>query len=241
MKVFDDLIEQTEVLLLQNESKSKPFDAKKMAKQGSQNQLILGSESAYELGSHDKNSISFLCASDSDSICQGDEVVLIGKDLDQIHANTNFARITLVKTESMQDKTEQQIFNSIKAIELKKYDFSVDGFMMRASGLSGREQVRVSKKALKKGLSLFEIGNRFISQYKQNAQIKNVKIIFITLEDFDYAKLESIGRSVATRTKALDHMIKDLKMDCASCEWKVVCDEVEGMKEAHERILRSFK
>ncbi len=227
-------------LLLPNKSESKPFDEKKLAKVGSKNQLILGSESAYELGSHDKNSISFLCVSDNDSICTSDEVVVIGNDLDKINANSNYARITLVQTVSLEDKTEQQIFNSIKAIELKKYDFAINGFMMRASGLNGREQIRVSKKELKKGLSFFEIGNRFISQYKKNKQIKNIKIIFVTLDDFDYASLETISLSVATRTKALDHMVKDLKMDCNSCEWKVVCDEVDGMKQAHERILNTI-
>ena len=34
-----------------------------------------------------------------------------------------------------------------------------------------------------------------------------------------------------------DVVLTDLKMDCKACEWKIVCDEVEGMKVLHQKQL----
>ena len=33
----------------------------------------------------------------------------------------------------------------------------------------------------------------------------------------------------------LDHALADVSMNCRACEWKPVCDAVEGMKELHQQ------
>jgi len=108
--------------------------------------------------------------------------------------------------------------------------------MLRASALSNREQVRVSKKALKSGLSFEAVGNLFIRKYKENKHVKAVTVIFVTQPDAPFAELEELAELSSEITRALNHILSDIDMDCRACGWKPVCDEVEGIKEMHSKI-----
>ena len=54
--------------------------------------------------------------------------------------------------------------------------------MMLSSSMDQKEQVRVSKKAVKKGLDFATVGNLMIQRYKEEFQVKHVQILFITRE-----------------------------------------------------------
>ena len=66
-------------------------------------------------------------------------------------------------------------------------------------------------------------------------------MIFITVLEVDYIKLDSIGSLSMDIFRALNHAIKDLQMDCKRCSWKVVCDQVEGMKEMYQKNDKRIK
>ena len=61
-----------------------------------------------------------------------------------------------------------------------KYHVYPEGYMMRVSPENQREQVRVSKQAVKRGISFRAIGNNFIKKYKENKLIDHVCVIFVT-------------------------------------------------------------
>lgn len=238
MNIFDGIIEEVAKLLKTEKSNSYAYSSAGMAKSTKKHELILGSESAYELGASDKSCVNFVALTMREDLVFSDEVVVFGGDLQDITQNSNFARITLIRTDDISTKGEQTAYNIFKEIELSKFNVAIDGYMMRSSGLYGREQVRVSKKILKKGIDFAGVGNRFISQYKTNRHVLAVKVIFITLDNFCYEQLENLAEKSNRRIKALNHMLSDLKMDCKACEWKPVCDEVDGMKEMHQNMLK---
>ena len=105
--------------------------------------------------------------------------------------------------------------------------------MMRISAASQREMVRVGKTALEKGLGFEQVGKLFLQSYHKNPQVEAVKLVFITLSDFPYEELEIYIKKAEEITKAIDHILKNLSMDCNVCSLKQICDEVEGMKELH--------
>ena len=45
--------------------------------------------------------------------------------------------------------------------------------------------------------------------------------------------LDGLAARTNKITGALNHILDDVDMDCKACEWKPVCDEVEGLKEMH--------
>ena len=105
--------------------------------------------------------------------------------------------------------------------------------MIRAAAFSNREQARVSRKALDKGLTFEQVGNLFIRQYRRSRFVQTVKVIFITLPQAPYRDLDGLAARTNKITGALNHILDDVDMDCKACEWKPVCDEVEGLKEMH--------
>jgi len=236
MKIYDDIILETEQLFASREPRVFAYEPKNTAALGEKNELILVREAAFELGEGSLPSVSFTVVTDSEKLLSADQTLLFGKDLLELSADAPFARITILCTDDLEENGEQGAYGIIKNIDMKKCDISPKGYMMRAAALSNREQVRVSKSAIKAGLSFEHVGNLFISKYKENRHVKAVTVIFVTLPDAPYAELDRLAQRSADITKALNHILADIKIECRACEWKPVCDEVEGMKEMHFKM-----
>ena len=160
-----------------------------------------------------------------------DETILVGKDLADIKGDISFARVSLIELDEIED--EQKAHDIVRKIEYIKYHYFPKGYMIRTNSLSSAENVRVSKKALKDGISFEHIGNMLISKYKENKNVKAVKIFFITDPSVNYGNLQKLAEKNSNVIEALDHVIRDLNLDCDACKLKAICDEVEGMKELH--------
>ena len=237
MKIYDEIIRKTTELLAAVKPREYAYNTKNSAAEGKKNELILSREAAFELGEGSLPSVSYTAITDNEELITGDRILLFGKDLQEIAKDSPFARITILLTDNIEENGDQGAYSIIKNIDMKKYDVPPKGYMMRASALSNREQVRVSKTAIKAGLSFERVGNLFISKYKENKHVRAVTVIFVTLPDAPYAELERLASGSTEITSALNHIIADIKMDCCACEWKPVCDEVEGMKEMHSKIV----
>ncbi|MEG1755931.1 MAG: hypothetical protein RR297_07325 [Clostridia bacterium] len=238
MKIFDDIIRETSELLDGLQFRSYPYVSGKAAEKGRKNELILQRDAAYELGAGTFASVSFTALTDKQELVGEDQILLYGNDLAQLNADSSFARITFLRTDNIEQNGEQGIYAVIKNIELKKYGISPKGYMLRASALSNREQVRVSKAAWENGLTFEQVGNLCINTYKEDPHVLAVKILFITLPKVPYPALDRLADDTVRITKALNHVLADLKMDCRACEWKPVCDQVDGMKEMHQQLVR---
>ena len=95
------------------------------------------------------------------------------------------------------------------------------------------EQVRVSKKALKKGISFRSIGASYIKAYKKDINVLNATVIFLTAPGYDYAAMKDCARKASDITNTLTSILEGLPTDCSVCALKGICEEVEGMKELH--------
>ena len=127
-------------------------------------ELVLMKDAAFELGGSGKSAVNFTCVTDDKSLVPGDEILLYGPDLKDIKGDSTFARIAFLGVKEI-SKDEQEAFNTIQNMEFVKYHVFPEGYMMRVSPESNREQVRVSKKAIKKGISFKSVGADYIKQY----------------------------------------------------------------------------
>ncbi len=188
------------------------------------NEIVMQKDSAFEL----QGTGFELFTSQS---LGSDETILVGKDLADIKGDISFARVSLIELDENED--EQKAHDIVRKIEYIKYHYFPKGYMIRTNSLSSAENVRVSKKALKDGISFEHIGNMLISKYKENKNVKAVKIFFITDPSVNYGNLQKLAEKNSNVIEALDHVIRDLNLDCDACKLKAICDEVEGMKELH--------
>ena len=231
MKLYDECFDGVGKILAAYPAKTLDLTGASDWNSSGKNQIIFQSETAYELGGGTLPAVSSVAFTDSRDLVPQDEVLLIGSDLADISANTPFARIALIRVNEDKMGTGEKLYQTIRKIEYARYHINPEGYMMRISAFTHREAARVSKTALKKGLSFANIGAFFIDEYKKQPQVEAVKLLFVTAPDFPYSELEAVMKKSEDITTALDHIMKDIKMDCATCSLKTVCDEVENLFE----------
>ena len=195
-------------------------------------ELVLQRDAAYEMGALGKGSANYVLFTSSSELVNKDQVILYGPDMGQIKGDCDFARIVLLRV-GVLDDDDEAVYRTLKDIEFAKYHVYPDGYMVRMSPESSREQVRVSKKALAKGISFRSVGASYVAEYKKDANVLNATVIFITDPKADYAALQAAAKKASAVTGTLTHILEGLPTDCSICALKDICDEVEGMKELH--------
>lgn len=232
MKLYNEQISNVVDLLRLESGQKLDIHSAHWQEVGRQN-LVLRGEMSYELGAGILPAVSFLGVTSSKELVPGDDAILYGKDLNQISEDTPYARITLLRVKEELTGTGQAIYDAIRRFSNTRYQVNPKGFMSRISTSSNHEPVRVSKAALEEGLRFAKVARMYLDAYKRHPEVIGVQVIFVTLPDFNYGGLARLAQKNDQITSALDHMLRDLKMDCSSCKLQLICNEVEGMRELH--------
>ncbi|MBR5246377.1 MAG: hypothetical protein IKV25_03275 [Clostridia bacterium] len=190
--------------------------------------VIFSSETAFELGGSQKPCVSGLAV--SSDIKFSNSVHLFGDDLNKIMSDSPFGKFVFIQIEDFEN--EQDTFNKIKELEALRYHLNIEGFMTRASALNMREQIRVSKKAIKSGVAFGDYGTTLLNEYFKFSYVKSAEIYFVTNFN-DFEKLNSVAKKINQTTSALNHIFDNVMFDCSTCNLKEICDEVDGLKELH--------
>ena len=192
-------------------------------------ELVMMKDSVFELGGGTNPSTNFTLVTTSE-IMDEDGIFLVGKDIPDISSDCPFARIVIIKTEEIGES--EDAYNAIRDMEFARYHVFPQGYMVRVSSGSNQEQVRISKQARNKGVNFSAIGKAYLDKYKAIEHVLNVRVIFITDRDVINA-LSEYAKKSDDITRSLTHIYDGLATDCGHCDFKTVCDEVEGMREMH--------
>ena len=232
MKIYDEQISKVLTLLSAERGKKLETKDRHWEDVGKQN-LVLRGEMAYELGAGTLPAVSFLGVTSSKELIPTDDVILYGQELYEIKTDTPYARITLIRIDDELMGKGEEIYDTMRKFINTRYKVNPKGFMSRISTSISHEPVRVSKEALKEGLSFAKVARLFLDAYKKHKEVITVQVIFVTLPDFNYSELAKLTQKSDQITAALDHILRDVKIDCSSCKLQDICNEVEGMKEFH--------
>ncbi len=230
MRVYDNLIKETlSILEKQNPTELKvgPCEWNMLHA----NEFLMGKEVSFELGDRFKDSVVYHVPTSDDALIGEDKIFLIGDDLQNIKANTNFSRVTLFNIDDIPDPNKAYI--GVRRLNYERYKIIPEGYMILSSSFENKENVRVSKKAIKKGLTFETLGNLYIDHYKKLKGVNHVQIFFI-VGDYDFVKdLVGVSEKVNEVTDAFDHILKNVILDCDVCPLKTICDDIEALRELH--------
>ena len=232
MELYNSLIGETKALFEKLPRKAWDYNPKGAWASNDSSELVLQKDAAYELGASGKGSANFVLFTSSGELVEKDQVILCGKDLREIKGDCDFARIVLLRI-GVLDDDDEAVYRTLRDIEFAKYHVYPQGYMVRISPESYREQVRVSREAVRKGISFQALGDSYIAEYKKNPNVINATVIFLTDPAADYAAFKALAKKSADVTGTLTHIFEGLPTDCSVCALKDICDEVEGMKELH--------
>ena len=236
MELYNSIIEQAGRLGGAAAPKRYAYDPARAWPDTGEFELVMLRDAAFELGGGSRSAVNFTCVTTSPKLIDRDEILVYGPDLGEIRGDVDYARITLLRVgdiESDDETDTEQAFRAIQDMDFVKYHVFPKGYMIRTSSESSREQVRLSKEAVRGGVSFERIGDDFIRQYKKNTNILNVRMIFLTAPDADYETAKKLAKNTKDITMSLTKILEGMPTDCGSCQLKPICDEVEGMKELH--------
>ena len=232
MELYNSLIGETKALFENLPQKVWDYNPRGAWTSNDSSELVLQKDAAYELGASGKGSANYVLFTSSGELVEKDQVILCGKDLREIKGDCDFARIVLLRI-GVLDDDDEQVYRTLRDIEFSKYHVYPKGYMVRISPESYREQVRVSKDAVRKGINFRALGASYIAEYKKNPNVISAAVIFLTDPAADYSALKALAKKSADVTGTLTHIFEGLPTDCSVCALKDICDEVEGMKELH--------
>lgn len=244
MTVYDAQIMRVRELLKGLPFRAFSYDAEKVWPENTEYEMVFQRDVAYELGGGRAVSANLTCVTEDPDLFreeQGavmDQIRVYGPELQEIKGNVSYARFceVLVRSDAAEDENQaadSQMLKLLQDIDFVKFHIYGKGFMMRTSGQSAREPVRVSRKALQDGISFERMGDTFLSHYKKNPKVIAARVSFITLDTFDYEGLFTEGGKAVEIRNSLSKIQKGLPTECSVCEIREICNEVEGLRELH--------
>jgi len=233
MRLYDTLMERLSAVLAGEEAMHYAYEESLVWPEHETHEMILQKEMAFELGGQGNPAVNITCVSSNEAFFQENEVIVYGSDLQEITEATPYARISFLLTEELAGEDTDTVYQTLQDIDFVKYHVYPKGYMIRTSGQSGREQVRVGKKELAQGMTFARIGNTFIQHYLATGKVKRAKVIFLTLQEADYKELEKIGFQASDIKNSLSKIKGGLPTECSVCDIREICNEVEGLRELH--------
>ena len=231
MELYRSIITATRARLDGVAPRQWDYDPAKAWRDTGESELVMLRDAAFELGGSGCPSANFTCVTSDEALVPKDEVLLYGKDLPELKGDVSFARLAFLLTDDL-GGDDEAIYQAIRDMEFVKYHVFPEGYMVRISSESNREQVRLSKTAVGRGIDFRAVGSAYIKGYHKNPHVKRVQIVFIT-DNAVVSELAKTAKKVDDITRTLTHILEGIPTDCGSCSLKPICDEVEGMREMH--------
>lgn len=199
-------------------------------------QIILSKDTSIELGSSDMASISLVLLTNDNSLVEDGKMTFIGPDLPECAGRSlPFGKIIFVSGHGFD---EDNMYKRYEEMSLQRFSLDLAGFQPRSIPQANREWSRVSKKALAEGFSLEVLGNEQYRELQKLDYVDSVEMIIITSSAADVTLFKSLSDRAAKAAQAMNKMAEHLIYDCKDCDYKDVCDEVDGLRRMHEQSMR---
>jgi len=230
MELYDPIITAARACL-EGTPRRWDYDPALAWRDGGKSALVMLRDAALELGGSGCPSANFTCVTNDERLIGRDEILLYGQDLGELRRDVSFARLAFLLSDDL-GSDDEAAYQAIRDMEFVKYHVFPEGYMVRISSESNREQVRVSRAAVARGIGFRAVGAAYIRGYHQNPHVRRVQMVFVT-DSGAVTELAKLAKRVDGVTRALTHILEGITADCGSCSLKPVCDEVEGMREMH--------
>ncbi len=196
--------------------------------------LVLGQDTAVELGNPKEASTSFLMWVNEPEKIKNGRITIVGPDLPQLSGRkVSFGKIVIA---GASDFDADNSYDRYRELELLRYNIHLKGYMMRGVSQQQREWSRVSIDALNRGFSFKHLGGALIDEFSQIGYIRSVETVFITAGREDVLEAKAIADDVFKLISAMNKMAEEMSFDCDTCDYNDVCGDVEELRSMRKSL-----
>ncbi len=190
--------------------------------------LVLGQDTAVELGNPKDASTSFLLWVNEPEKIKNGRITIVGPDLPELSGKqVSFGKIVIV---GASDFDADNSYDRYRDLELLRYNIHLKGYMMRGVSQQQREWSRVSNDAVNQGFSFEHLGGALIDEFLQIGYVLSVETVFITAGREDVLETKAIADDVFKLISAMNKMAEEMSFDCDTCDYNDVCGDVEELR-----------
>ncbi len=198
--------------------------------------LVLGQDTAVELGSPRDASTAFLLWVNDPEWLKNGRISVVGPDLPALSGKpVSFGKIVIA---GGWDFDADNSYDRYREMELLRYDVHLKGYMMRGVSQYQREWSRVSHEALNNGFSFRHLGSALLDQYLAVEYVKTAEIIFITADQATVLEAKAIADEVFTLISAMNKMAEELSFNCNTCDYREVCGDVAELRSMRSKLQK---
>lgn len=198
--------------------------------------LVLGPDTAVELGNPKDASTSFLLWVNQPDKIKNGRITVVGPDLPLLNGQrVSFGKVVIVDAS---DFDADNSYDRFREMELLRYDIHLKGYMMRGVSQQQREWSRVSLDAINNGFSFKYLGAALIDRFSQMPYIRSVETLFITSSRKDVLEIKTISEHVTTLISAMNKMAKEMSFDCNTCDYNDVCGDVAELRAMKKSLAK---
>ncbi|RJP41591.1 MAG: hypothetical protein C4548_09160 [Desulfobacteraceae bacterium] len=196
--------------------------------------LVLGQDTAVELGNPKDASTSFLIWVNTPEKLKNGRVTVVGPDLFQLKGKqVPFGKVVIV---GATDFDADNSYDRYRELELLRYNIHLKGYMMRGVSQQQREWSRVSIEAVNRGFSFKHLGGALIDEFSQISYIRAVETVFITAGREEVLEAKAIGDDVFRLIGAMNKMAQEMSFDCDTCDYNDVCGDVAELRSMRKSL-----
>jgi len=200
---------------------------------GGKKNIVLAQDTGIELGNPRQESLSLILWAEEHVHIQDGRITVIGPDLPDAQGKSlPFAKIVMAAVHGFD---EENTCDRWQEMDLLRFDINLAGFMMRAVSQYQREWSRVSHVALENGFSFSMLGSALMDRMKAKEYIDGVEILFVTESPEAIRELREVANDAMAIIGALNRMNEEIEANCPACDYRAVCDAVDGLREMHSR------
>lgn len=196
--------------------------------------MILMPDLALELGGAENASVSFTLWTQDAARVKDGRITLIGPDLSEVsESQLPLGKLVLVHGDGFDESNAR---DRCLEMDLIRFDLSLKGYMIKAAPQYMREWSRISREAVHNKISLSIIGSALIHEYKKRDYIHSAEVIFITSSDDDVSELLPMGNRSRGFVNAMSKMMDEMDFDCSECDYRMICDDAEDLREMRKKM-----
>lgn len=201
--------------------------------------VVFKEDTVLELGGPSTESMSAVLWTCGAEEVHGGSITLVGPDFAEARTpGLPLGLVNIVKVDTVEPDDAAYL---MRDLELVPFELDLKGFMVRSSSVKHSLRCRIGTQAPRDCVCAAGLAGALGRLYLEKPRVLAVETLIVTSAGRDMEDLRKILDPALAKIEALYRAASGEEFDCASCDYRDVCSEVEEIRRLHEAFMRKTR